>query len=287
VDQVEHVSSDKDRAELLEVAVVLVLDLSNTPRVLTALDDAAIASLDVLLGTNNGKGDGSHQAASMLGCGLIVLLDRGLVNLDVLGLDDRDNPLLELLEVRGAESVCLGDDGNKVNTRAQPLHNLNVEGLKSVTSGANEVQAGVDAEIDLVLTARLLLLKHVGLVLVVEELDNGHPGIAVVDVVTESRCVDNGQADLEELLLELSLGDLDFDGLVNLLLMTALVVGIVLDGGREKGVDEGRLSKAGLASNHNSEASTTLSDDLVSLVGQIGNANRRGALRSGRSHCDR
>lgn len=177
--------------------------------------------------------------------------------------------MLELLEIRGAESVCLGDDGNKVNTRAQPLHNLNVEGLESVTSGTNEVQAGVHTEVDLVLAARLLLLKHVGLVLVVEELDDGHPRIAVVDVVTEARCVDNGQADysnktcqprriigqgmqaltLEELLLELSLGDLDFDGLVNLLLVAALVVGIVLDGGREKSVDEGSLSKAGLASN--------------------------------------
>lgn len=54
---------------------------------------------------------------------------------------------------------------------------------------------------------------------------------------------------LEELLLELSLGDLDLDGLVDLLLVTALVVGIVLDGGREQGVDEGGLSKARLASN--------------------------------------
>jgi hypothetical protein len=47
---------------------------------------------------------------------------------------------------------------------------------------------------------------------------------------------------LEELLLELGLGDLNLDGLVNLLLVAALVVGIVLDGGREKGVDEGSLA---------------------------------------------
>lgn len=31
VDEIQHVSSDKDGSELLEVAVVLVLDLSNTP----------------------------------------------------------------------------------------------------------------------------------------------------------------------------------------------------------------------------------------------------------------
>lgn len=54
---------------------------------------------------------------------------------------------------------------------------------------------------------------------------------------------------LEELLLQLGLGDLDLDSLVNLLLMSTLVVGIVLDGGGEEGVDEGGLSEARLASN--------------------------------------
>lgn len=91
VDEVEHVGSDQDRSELLEVAVVLVLDLSNTPRVLTALDDATIASLDVLLGADNGEGHGSHEASGVLGSGFIVFLDRGLVNLDVLSFNDRDN----------------------------------------------------------------------------------------------------------------------------------------------------------------------------------------------------
>lgn len=39
----------------------------------------------------------------------------------------------------------------------------------------DEVQAGMDAEVDLVGTARLLLLQHIRLVLVVEELDDGLP----------------------------------------------------------------------------------------------------------------
>lgn len=54
---------------------------------------------------------------------------------------------------------------------------------------------------------------------------------------------------LEELLLELGLGDLNLDGLVHLLVVSSLVVGIVLDGGREESVDEGCLSETGLASN--------------------------------------
>ena len=60
---------------------------------------------------------------------------------------------------------------------------------------ADEVQAGMDTEINLVLSARLLLLQHVGLMLVIQELDDRHPRIAVVDVVAEAGGIDNGQSD--------------------------------------------------------------------------------------------
>lgn len=103
VDEVEHVCSDQDGAELLEIAVVLVLDLSNTPRVLATLNNAAITSLDILLGANHSEGHGVHKAAGVLGSGLIVLLDRGLVNLNVLGLNDRDN--LDEISTRSAISI--------------------------------------------------------------------------------------------------------------------------------------------------------------------------------------
>jgi hypothetical protein len=54
---------------------------------------------------------------------------------------------------------------------------------------------------------------------------------------------------LEELLLELGLRDFNLDGLVNLLVMSAFVVGIVLDGSGEKGVDESSLSQARFTGN--------------------------------------
>lgn len=103
--------------------------------------------------------------------------------------------MLELGQVSGAEGIRLGNDGDEVDARAEPLHDLDIQGLQGVAGRADEVQAGVDTEVDLVLAAGLLLLEHVGLVLVVEELDNGHPGVAVVDIVTEARGVNHGQAD--------------------------------------------------------------------------------------------
>ena len=48
---------------------------------------------------------------------------------------------------------------------------------------------------------------------------------------------------LEELLLELGFCDLNLDSFIDLLGMSSLVVGVVLDCGGEEGVDESRLSE--------------------------------------------
>lgn len=53
---------------------------------------------------------------------------------------------------------------------------------------------------------------------------------------------------LEELLFQFGLGNLNFNGLVDLLCVSSLVIGVVLNGCGEKSVDEGRLSKSGLTS---------------------------------------
>jgi hypothetical protein len=88
VDQVEHVCADQDSAKALEVAVVLVLNLGNTPGVLATLDGAAVARLDILLGANDGEWHGSDEAAGVLETWLIVLLEWWLVDLDALGVND-------------------------------------------------------------------------------------------------------------------------------------------------------------------------------------------------------
>jgi hypothetical protein len=103
-------------------------------------------------------------------------------------------PRLELLKVGRAEGISLSDNGDQVDTGAEALHDLNVQRLESVASGTNEVQAGVHTEINLLRSARLLLLKHVGLMLVVEELDDRLPRVAVVDIVAKTRGINNGQA---------------------------------------------------------------------------------------------
>ena len=104
-------------------------------------------------------------------------------------------PCLKLVKILRAESVGLGDYGNQVDACAQLLHDLNVERLQGVASGTDEVQAGVYTEVDLLLALGLLLLQHVGLVLIVKELDNGLPRVAVVDIVAEAGGVNDSKAD--------------------------------------------------------------------------------------------
>lgn len=60
--------------------------------------------------------------------------------------------------------------------------------------------------------------------------------------VSTMRCVPWYLPTFEELLFQLSLGDLDLDRLVDLLCMSLFVIGVVLDGRGEEGVDKGGLS---------------------------------------------
>lgn len=129
----------------------------------------------------------------MLGGSLVILLDGWLVNLDVLCFDDIPDSLLEDEEILWGESVSFCDDWDEVDTRAKSPHDFDVEGLQGVACRADEVEASVDSEVDLVVAAWLLFLQHIRLMLVVEEFDDGLPRVAVVHVVAEARGVNHCQ----------------------------------------------------------------------------------------------
>jgi len=61
-----------------------------------------------------------------------------------------------------------------------------------VTSGADKVEASMHSEVRLVGPQRLLLLSHVCLMLVIDEVNNGGPRVAVVNIVTKAGSVDDG-----------------------------------------------------------------------------------------------
>jgi hypothetical protein len=96
----------------------------------------------------------------------------------------------------------------------------------------------MDTQIRLFMSLGLLLLAHVRFVLVINELDNWEPRVAVVNVVSEARGVDDGELDLELAFFKLSFDDFHFRELVQLLEMTLVVVFCRGQLSREKGVYE-------------------------------------------------
>ena len=105
----------------------------------------------------------------------------------------------------------------------------------------------MDPEVGLLLTLRLLLLSHVSLVLVIDEIDDRGPRVTVVDIVAESGGINDGELDFELLLLKLCLDYLDLGKLVELLVVTP---GVVFGGrqlGSEESVDESGLAEARFA----------------------------------------
>jgi hypothetical protein len=106
---------------------------------------------------------------------LVVLLKRWLIDLDVLSLNHSSHLRLELFQVKWAERICLCNNWDQVDSRAKSFHNLNIQWLQCVASWANEVQACMYTQINLLCALWLLLLQHVRFMLVVEELNDGLP----------------------------------------------------------------------------------------------------------------
>ena len=116
-----------------------------------------------------------------------------------------------------------------------------------VASRSDEVQTSMNSQVALLCSLRLLLLTHVGLMLIIDKVDNGQPRITVVDIVTKSRRVNHSELDLKLFLLELSLNDVDLSQLIKLFVMTpGVAFGRRQLSGKER-VDERCLSEARLA----------------------------------------
>ena len=80
------------------------------------------------------------------------------------------------------------------------------------------------SEVRLVRPQGLLLLSHVRLMLVIDEINDGGPRVAVVDIVTKAGGVNDRQLDFELLFLQLGLDYFNLGQLVELLEVTAVVV---------------------------------------------------------------
>ena len=88
------------------------------------------------------------------------------------------------------EGVGFSDHRNQVDLGVQTAHDLDVERLERVASGLDEIDTGVDAVVDNVHAVDLVLSIQVGVEALLNVLDNGVPGLIVVDEVAKAGCVD-------------------------------------------------------------------------------------------------
>ena len=154
--------------------------------------------------------------------------------------------LLEGGDLVIGKGVSLGDHRNKVDLGVQATHDLDIERLERVTGGLDEVDTGVDAVVDNVHAVDLVLGIQVGVETLLDVLGDWAPGVVVVDKVTETRSVDNGQAQADAVFLNICADGLDVDSLGGEVEGRLLALLGRVKGGVEKGVDQGGLSEAGL-----------------------------------------
>jgi len=144
-----HVGADEHLAELDEVAVLLIVDLNNTPRVSTATDLTTIGSRHDLVRANNSKWNLAGNLLGLCQRLLILVLVRGgleyvnLVEGDIRenlskiqygfreGNMRRTNSGLEVGNFLISHRVSLGDYGNEVDACVQTRHELNINGSET------------------------------------------------------------------------------------------------------------------------------------------------------------
>lgn len=74
--QIQHVATDQEISQLLKIAMLLVLDFSDTPRVLTTENFASVWCAHSLCRSDNGEGHCRHDVSVARRHFFIVALDR-------------------------------------------------------------------------------------------------------------------------------------------------------------------------------------------------------------------
>lgn len=116
--------------------------------------------------------------------------------------------------------------------------------------GLYKVDTGVDTVVDDVCPVNLVLGFQVGVVSLLDVLNNRTPRVIVVHKVTKTWCIDHGQTKTDAILLNIGADGLDGHGLGDDVVAggSALLRGV--ERGVEQGVDESGLSETRFTCNH-------------------------------------
>lgn len=111
------------------------------------------------------------------------------------------------------EGVGLGDDRDQIDLGVEAAHDFDVERFQRVACGLDEVDACMHSVVDYVHAIDLVLCFEVGIEALFDVLHDWSPRVIVVDKVPKARGVDDGQAQANPVLFDISTDRLDGDGL--------------------------------------------------------------------------
>merc|ERR1712000_199239 len=185
-DEILEVSTCKEVPEINEFAMVLVLDIDDTPFVLSASDLLAINN-DGFLAADDGEWD--DVLDGRIGCSLLIIQLFVVIGIhfQVVKSELLLDAFFESSALLQRKGVGLCDDRHDIDNIGELLQNHNVNRFEGVARRLDEEQAAVNSCV--------LDVSH-----------NGIPASIVVDQISIARSVNNVQAQADSILFD-NMGD--------------------------------------------------------------------------------
>lgn len=201
-DEILEVSTCKEVPEINEFAMVLVLDIDDTPFVLSASDLLAINN-DGFLAADDGEWD--DVLDGRIGCSLLIIQLFVVIGIhfQVVKSELLLDAFFECSALLQRKGVGLCDDRHDIDNIGELLQNHNVNRFEGVARRLDEEQAAVNScVLDVSLSLRSELLSEVSTMLVFDVFHNGIPASIVVDQISIARSVNNVQAQADSILFD-------------------------------------------------------------------------------------
>ena len=183
ITQIFHIGPDQHFSQFSEIAMIFILHLNHSPRVLSR-SHILVAHLDKVIGSNDGKRQDSIHL--LISFSHTLFFSGKLVDLYSIIDQFRHDFRLEFGQFSFVDGIGFGDDRNNIDFGIQFFHAHQIDGFQAMAIGSNEVKASMDpgvmVGIQVPLDFQLFLQK--GLVLRLNVVDNRFETVFFVDLIT-------------------------------------------------------------------------------------------------------
>ena len=175
LDEILEMCPGQEVSERDELAVVLILDIDDTPSVL-ATSNLSTTNNNVLLATDDCKWNDVLDVGIQGPLLIIVFLIIIWVHLQVVESKFFPDALLECTALFQGQRIGLGDHGYNVDDIGQLLEHDNIDRLQGMARWLNEEETAVDSGVlNVAISLSCEFFSEICGVLILDVLDNGVP----------------------------------------------------------------------------------------------------------------